>query len=48
LREGEAFVPPDALPADLRFPVLVKMREGRGSEGIFRCADQRELDFFLD
>ncbi len=38
---------PDALPADLRFPVLVKMREGRGSEGIFRCADRRELDFFL-
>ena len=38
---------PDALPDDLRFPVLVKMREGRGSEGIFRCADQRELDFFL-
>ena len=38
---------PDALPTDLRFPVLVKMREGRGSEGIFRCADRRELDFFL-
>lgn len=38
---------PDALPDDLRFPVLVKMREGRGSEGIFRCADRRELDFFL-
>ena len=38
---------PDALPADLRYPVLVKMREGRGSEGIFRCADRFELDFFL-
>lgn len=38
---------PDALPDDLRFPALVKMREGRGSEGIFRCADRRELDFFL-
>lgn len=38
---------PDDLPDDLRYPVLVKMREGRGSEGIFRCADRRELDFFL-
>ncbi|MGI9117200.1 MAG: ATP-grasp domain-containing protein [Gaiellales bacterium] len=37
----------DRLPDDLRFPVLVKMREGRGSEGIYRCADRRELDFFL-
>ncbi len=38
---------PTELPADLRYPVLVKMREGRGSEGIFRCADRSELDFFL-
>lgn len=38
---------PDGLPDDLRYPVLVKMREGRGSEGIFRCADRRELDFLL-
>ena len=38
---------PSELPADLRFPVLVKMREGRGSEGIYRCANQTELDFFL-
>ena len=39
---------PDALPDDLRYPVLVKMREGRGSEGIYRAADRRELDFLLD
>ncbi len=38
---------PTDLPDDLRYPVLVKMREGRGSEGIFRCADRTELDFFL-
>jgi carbamoyl-phosphate synthase large subunit len=38
---------PNELPDDLRYPVLVKMREGRGSEGIFRCVDRRELDFFL-
>jgi carbamoyl-phosphate synthase large subunit len=38
---------PDELPDDLRYPVLVKMREGRGSEGIHRCADRRELDFML-
>lgn len=40
-------VDPADLPDDLRYPVLVKMREGRGSEGIFRCADRAELDFFL-
>lgn len=39
---------PNELPDDLRYPVLVKMREGRGSEGIFRCVDRRELDFFLE
>ncbi len=38
---------PAELPDDLRYPVLVKMREGRGSEGIFPCADRAELDFFL-
>ena len=31
---------PNELPDDLRYPVLVKMREGRGSEGIFRCVDR--------
>ena len=38
---------PDALPDALEFPVLVKARHGFGSRGIYRCADRRELDFFL-
>ena len=38
---------PDALPDDLAFPVLVKARHGFGSRGIHRCADRRELEFFL-
>ena len=38
---------PGALPDDLEFPVLVKARHGFGSRGIFRCADRRELEFFL-
>jgi carbamoyl-phosphate synthase large subunit len=38
---------PDELPDDLRYPVLVKMREGMGSKHIHRCRDRRELDFFL-
>ena len=37
----------DELPADLRFPVLVKARRGFGSRHIYRAADRRELDFFL-
>jgi carbamoyl-phosphate synthase large subunit len=39
---------PDALPDDLAFPVLVKARHGFGSRGIYRCADRRALEFFLD
>jgi carbamoyl-phosphate synthase large subunit len=39
---------PDALPADLVFPVLVKARHGFGSRGIYRCDDPRQLEFFLD
>ncbi|HET7566586.1 MAG TPA: ATP-grasp domain-containing protein [Gaiellaceae bacterium] len=39
---------PDDLPAELSFPVLVKARHGFGSRGIYRCADRRELEFFLD
>ncbi len=39
---------PDGVPADVAFPVLVKARRGFGSRNIFRCADRRELDFFLD
>jgi carbamoyl-phosphate synthase large subunit len=38
---------PDALPAELEFPVLVKARQGFGSRGIYRCRDRRELEFFL-
>ena len=38
---------PDALPADVEFPVLVKARHGFGSRGIYRCDDRRELEFFL-
>ncbi len=38
---------PDTLPADLRFPVFVKPRFGRGSVGAFRADDARQLDFFL-
>ena len=38
---------PGALPDGLEFPVLVKARHGFGSRGIYRCADRRELEFFL-
>jgi carbamoyl-phosphate synthase large subunit len=38
---------PDALPDDLRFPVLVKQREGFGSRHIYRAENRAELDFFL-
>ena len=38
---------PDALPAELPYPVLVKARHGFGSRGIYRCRDPRELEFFL-
>jgi carbamoyl-phosphate synthase large subunit len=38
---------PDEVPDDLRFPVLVKMREGMGSNHIHHCQDRRELEFFL-
>ncbi|MHB8650279.1 MAG: ATP-grasp domain-containing protein [Gaiellaceae bacterium] len=38
---------PSEPPADPRFPVLVKARRGFGSRGIYRCADARELEFFL-
>jgi carbamoyl-phosphate synthase large subunit len=38
---------PDALPAELDYPVLVKARRGFGSRGIYRCNDRKELDFFL-
>jgi len=38
---------PTELPADIRFPVLVKARKGFGSRHIYRAANQTELDFFL-
>jgi carbamoyl-phosphate synthase large subunit len=38
---------PEEVPADARYPVLVKAREGFGSRNIYRAADQAELAFFL-
>jgi carbamoyl-phosphate synthase large subunit len=38
---------PDEVPADVRFPVLVKVREGFGSRHIYRAANSEELGFFL-
>jgi carbamoyl-phosphate synthase large subunit len=40
---------PDELPADeeIDYPVLVKAREGFGSNHIFRASSREELDFFL-
>jgi carbamoyl-phosphate synthase large subunit len=38
---------PDGLPAELRYPLLVKARRGFGSRHIYRADDRRELDFFL-
>ena len=38
---------PTELPAEVRFPVLVKARKGFGSRHIYRAANDTELDFFL-
>jgi len=38
---------PGDVPADARYPLLVKVREGFGSRNIYRAADPAELDFFL-
>jgi carbamoyl-phosphate synthase large subunit len=38
---------PGDVPDDVRFPVLVKVREGFGSRHIYRAADPGQLDFFL-
>jgi carbamoyl-phosphate synthase large subunit len=35
------------VPADPGYPLLVKQRWGYGSRNIFRCADRRQLEFFL-
>jgi carbamoyl-phosphate synthase large subunit len=38
---------PSDVPADARYPLLVKVREGFGSRHIYRAHDRDELDFFL-
>ena len=38
---------PEDVPADARYPVLVKAREGFGSRHIYRAGDAEQLDFFL-
>jgi carbamoyl-phosphate synthase large subunit len=38
---------PEEVPEDVRFPVLVKAREGFGSRNIHRAANAEELAFFL-
>ena len=38
---------PGAVPGDVRFPVIVKPRTGRGSVGVFLARTARELEFFL-
>jgi carbamoyl-phosphate synthase large subunit len=38
---------PGGVPADARFPLLVKVREGFGSRHIYRAADAAQLEFFL-
>jgi carbamoyl-phosphate synthase large subunit len=39
---------PDAVPADLDYPVLVKAREGFGANHIYRARNHAELEFFLE
>ena len=38
---------PEDVPGDARYPLLVKAREGFGSNHIFRADDAEQLDFFL-
>ena len=38
---------PGEVPADARFPVLVKAREGFGSRHIYRAETREQLEFFL-
>jgi carbamoyl-phosphate synthase large subunit len=38
---------PEEVPADARYPLLVKARQGFGSNHIFRADDPEQLDFFL-
>jgi carbamoyl-phosphate synthase large subunit len=39
---------PEDVPDDVRFPVLVKVREGFGSRHIYRAESRAQLDFFLE
>jgi carbamoyl-phosphate synthase large subunit len=41
---------PHELPEEghLEFPLIVKPRDGRGTVGVFKARNRRELDFFLD
>ncbi len=39
---------PEEVPEDVRYPALVKARQGFGSRNIFRAANRAELDFFLE
>jgi carbamoyl-phosphate synthase large subunit len=39
---------PDEVPADVSYPLLVKVREGFGSRHIYRAEDAAELTFFLN
>ena len=38
---------PEDVPADVRFPVLVKVRQGFGSRHIYRADDRGQLEFHL-
>ena len=38
---------PEVVPADARYPLLVKVREGFGSRHIYRAADREQLEFHL-
>jgi carbamoyl-phosphate synthase large subunit len=38
---------PEDLPSEIDYPVLVKAREGFGSNHIYRASNRDELDFFL-
>jgi carbamoyl-phosphate synthase large subunit len=39
---------PEDVPAEARFPLLVKARRGFGSRHIYRAENRAELEFFLD
>ena len=38
---------PGDVPADARYPLLVKVREGFGSRHIYRADDREQLEFYL-